>query len=176
MLPSWSDGELDGWRALWAVPVWIPSDGAGWLGHPASLVLYFFTTAYAGRMRERHKIEAPAMTGHPDFERANRVQANTLENLVPFLAALWFLRRCLGGYTGGALGRSLDRGRVLTPGLLPPSETPRPGLYDSCRRKHTADAGSGLWAGPTSCWSSPPEVRRIGQMPEIRPWSPATGR
>ena len=55
----------------------------------AALVLYTLILARVGQMRERHKIEAPAMTGHPDFERAVRVQANTLENLVPFLAALW---------------------------------------------------------------------------------------
>lgn len=79
----------------------------------ASLVLYFFTTAYAGRMRERHKIEAPAMTGHPDFERANRVQANTLENLVPFLAALWFCAVAWAATPAALLGVAWIVGRVL---------------------------------------------------------------
>ena len=29
------------------------------------------------------------MTGHPDFERANRVHVNTLENLIIFIPAVW---------------------------------------------------------------------------------------
>ena len=29
------------------------------------------------------------MTGHPAFELATRIHANTLEHLVPFLVALW---------------------------------------------------------------------------------------
>jgi glutathione S-transferase len=55
----------------------------------AAVLLYALVIGRAGQMREKHKIAAPAMTGHPDFERAVRVQANTLENLVPFLVCLW---------------------------------------------------------------------------------------
>lgn len=33
-------------------------------------------------MRGKHGIKAPAMTGHPEFERMNRVHQNTLEGLV----------------------------------------------------------------------------------------------
>jgi glutathione S-transferase len=54
-----------------------------------ALLVYFWTLGKAGAMRGRHKIAAPAMTGHPEVERALRVQANTLENLVPFVIALW---------------------------------------------------------------------------------------
>jgi len=39
--------------------------------------------------RDRHGIKAPATTGHPDFERAFRVQMNTLEHTVVFLPTLW---------------------------------------------------------------------------------------
>jgi glutathione S-transferase len=55
----------------------------------AAILLYVVVIARAGQMREKHKIAAPSMTGHPDFERAVRVQVNTLENLVPFLICLW---------------------------------------------------------------------------------------
>ena len=48
-----------------------------------------YTFAQAGRLRGRHKIEAPAMTGHPEFERAVRVQMNTIEQFVIFLPLLW---------------------------------------------------------------------------------------
>lgn len=54
-----------------------------------ALILYVLTGFGVARMRYRHRIAAPAMTGNPEFERAVRVQANTLENLVPFLTALW---------------------------------------------------------------------------------------
>ena len=40
-------------------------------------------------MREKHNIVAPEVTGHPEFERAYRVQMNTLEAMPVFLPALW---------------------------------------------------------------------------------------
>lgn len=54
-----------------------------------ALLLYVAFFVQAARMRARHRIPAPATTGHPDFERALRVQANTIEHLVIFLPALW---------------------------------------------------------------------------------------
>lgn len=54
-----------------------------------SLMLVFWFSIAVSRARGAYKIAAPAMTGNPDFERAVRVHANTLENLVPFLVALW---------------------------------------------------------------------------------------
>jgi glutathione S-transferase len=55
----------------------------------AALILYIGTAVMVARARGRHGIKPPATTGHPEFERALRVQSNTLEQLVPFLAALW---------------------------------------------------------------------------------------
>lgn len=54
-----------------------------------TLLLFLFMAAMVGRMRERHKVPAPAITGHPQFERAFRVHYNTLEQLVVFLPLLW---------------------------------------------------------------------------------------
>lgn len=53
------------------------------------LLLYFYMGSAVGRMRGRHNIVAPSVTGHPEFERAFRVHANTLEQLVLFLPLLW---------------------------------------------------------------------------------------
>jgi glutathione S-transferase len=53
------------------------------------ILLYFYMGGVVGRMRGRHHIQAPATTGHPDFERAFRVHYNTLEQLVVFLPLLW---------------------------------------------------------------------------------------
>jgi glutathione S-transferase len=54
-----------------------------------ALLEYMVMGALVGRARGRHGIHAPAMTGHPDFERANRVHVNTLENLIIFIPAVW---------------------------------------------------------------------------------------
>ena len=70
-----------------------------------SLILYLWITLQVGPARRKYKIAAPAVSGHVDFERVLRVQANTLEQLVPFLVALWlcvfFLRPSL---IAGGLG------------------------------------------------------------------------
>ena len=42
-----------------------------------------------GRARVKYKVLAPATSGHPDFERAFRVQVNELEQLVAFLPPMW---------------------------------------------------------------------------------------
>ena len=54
-----------------------------------SLALFFWMGIRVGSARQRHAITAPATTGHPEFERHFRVQANTLEGLVMFLPSLW---------------------------------------------------------------------------------------
>lgn len=58
-----------------------------------ALLVYLGVTINAGRCRAKYRIVAPATTGHPMFERALRVQANTLEHLVLFLPALWLAAR-----------------------------------------------------------------------------------
>jgi glutathione S-transferase len=42
-----------------------------------------------GQARTKHGIKAPAVTGNEHFERAYRVQMNTVEQMVFFLPALW---------------------------------------------------------------------------------------
>ena len=44
---------------------------------------------FVGQARGKYKIHAPAITGHPDFERAFRAHQNTLEQTVMFLPLLW---------------------------------------------------------------------------------------
>jgi uncharacterized membrane protein YecN with MAPEG domain len=55
----------------------------------AMLMLYFVFTANVGRVRGKTGLAAPAVTGDPAFERAYRVQMNTLEHMVVALPALW---------------------------------------------------------------------------------------
>ena len=44
-----------------------------------AVLFVFYTGLAVARMRGKHKIDAPVMTGHPELERAVRVQSNTLE-------------------------------------------------------------------------------------------------
>ena len=81
------------------VPILFPAV-ATWL----AIALYMVLVWRAGQMRDRHKIAAPAVTGHPDYERAYRVQMNTLEQLVPFLPMLWLFAILLNGEWAGGLG------------------------------------------------------------------------
>lgn len=53
-------------------------------------VLLLVATVFAvGRARGKYGIKAPATGGHEGFERAYRVQMNTLEQTVLFLPTLW---------------------------------------------------------------------------------------
>ena len=52
-------------------------------------LFYFYTGFRAGNLRGKHNIKAPATNGHPEFDRAYRVQLNTLEQMGIFLPALW---------------------------------------------------------------------------------------
>jgi glutathione S-transferase len=54
-----------------------------------AILFYFFTGIQVSRARAAFGIKAPAMSGHPDFERVCRVQMNTLEWMPIFLPSLW---------------------------------------------------------------------------------------
>ena len=80
----------------------------------AALVMVF-AFIQVGGMRGRHKIMPPAMTGHPDVERALRVQANTIEQFVIFLPLLWLATiyfRTIG-WLPAALGLVWVLGRIV---------------------------------------------------------------
>ena len=54
-----------------------------------ALLVYFYMSLRVGQGRGKYGVEAPAVTGHPDFERDYRIQMNTLEWLPLFLVSLW---------------------------------------------------------------------------------------
>ena len=53
------------------------------------VVLLFVLAINVGKQRGIHKIDAPAMTGHPMLERAIRVQMNTIESVLLMLPLMW---------------------------------------------------------------------------------------
>jgi glutathione S-transferase len=71
-----------------------------------ALLLYFVVSYVAGQARAKYHIKAPAVTGHENFERAYRVQMNTIEQMVFFLPALWLCAVLLsdkGAAAGGLI-------------------------------------------------------------------------
>ena len=78
----------------------------------ASLALCFATAAIVGKARGRYGVAAPATTGHEMFERAFRVQMNTLENVVIFVPALWLCALFFGPLTATAFGALWLIGRI----------------------------------------------------------------
>ena len=99
-----------------------------------ALIQYFVFSFQVGQMRVKHSIKAPAMSGHPEFERMFRIQQNTMEQLVIFLPALWICAqfgdpRWAAGiglifvigrfvYRSGYLADPSKRGTRFTIGLL----------------------------------------------------------
>jgi glutathione S-transferase len=72
----------------------------------AVLGVYFWTGVNAGRARMKYGVRAPSMEGPVAFQSAQRVQANTLEQLPLVLAPLWLCAVTLGdgwAAAGGAL-------------------------------------------------------------------------
>ena len=97
-----------------------------------AVLQYLYFGVLVGRARLRYHVKAPAVTGDENFERAYRVQMNTLEQLIIFLPAL------------------LIAGHYV------------PGLWDACCTavptcgilRH-ADRASSLPWSPTYCCCSP---------------------
>jgi glutathione S-transferase len=54
-----------------------------------ALFEYIVFSAKVGMARVKYQVHAPAITGHPIFERLYRVQMNTLEQLIVFIPAIF---------------------------------------------------------------------------------------
>jgi glutathione S-transferase len=89
-------------------------------GHPwtalitiLALLVYFYMSLRVGQARSKYEIAAPAISGHPDFERVFRVQANTLEWLPLFLVSLWLFSLYWNDIAAALVGVVWIVGRVL---------------------------------------------------------------
>jgi glutathione S-transferase len=78
-----------------------------------ALLEYVAMGALVGRARARYGIHAPAMTGHPEFERTNRVHVNTLENLIIFIPAVWIFATYVSVRWAAVLGFVFVAARVI---------------------------------------------------------------
>ncbi len=66
-----------------------------------------------GSMRGKHGVKAPAITGHPEFERMFRVQQNSMEQLVVFIPALWMFAYLVNPLWGAGMGLVFIIGRFI---------------------------------------------------------------
>jgi len=78
-----------------------------------ALLVYLFMGIQVARARGKSGIDAPAMTGDPLLERANRVHINTLEWLPLFLAGLWLFAIYWNELVAAGLGVVWIIGRLL---------------------------------------------------------------
>ena len=78
-----------------------------------ALLEYFVFGALVGQARGKHGVEAPAVTGHPEFERRLRVQQNTLEQLMIFIPSLLLFGHYWSESGAAGLGAVFIVGRLI---------------------------------------------------------------
>ncbi len=90
-----------------------------------ALLVYLWILRRVSSARSKHDIKAPAITGHPEFERKLRVQQNTLELLIMFIPSLWIFSLTVQVLVGAALGLIFIIGRIIYAISYPADPTKR---------------------------------------------------
>lgn len=78
-----------------------------------ALLVYFWIVFNVGRARGKFRIDAPVMDGPLPFLSVLRVHANTVEQMVMFLPALWLCAVYRGDHYAAAGGAVWIVGRIL---------------------------------------------------------------
>jgi glutathione S-transferase len=78
-----------------------------------ALVVYVWAMLKVGQARGKYKVDAPAVTGPPEFERAFRAQQNTVEQMVLFVPLLGLASFVWTDLAAGVYGLVWCLGRVL---------------------------------------------------------------
>ncbi|HJO24130.1 MAG: MAPEG family protein [Myxococcota bacterium] len=78
-----------------------------------ALMEYVWFSMRCGQVRGRSDVAAPAMSGDPEFERALRVQYNTIEQLVVFVPSMLLFGFYVDGIAAAGVGLVFILGRYL---------------------------------------------------------------
>lgn len=78
-----------------------------------ALLQYIYFSLQVGKARGTYEVSAPAVSGHPIFERHYRVQMNTLEQLIVFIPAVFLFGYYGNAMVAAALGAVYLVGRLL---------------------------------------------------------------
>jgi len=78
-----------------------------------ALIEFFVFGMLVGRARQTYDVPAPAIAGHPVFDRYMRVHQNTMEQLVIFVPAMWLFATYVSAGVAAALGLLFVIGRVV---------------------------------------------------------------
>ena len=79
----------------------------------AAIILYFVLGGLVGGARAKYNVPAPLPTGHPEFDKRNRVHINTLEQLALFLPAIFLAAPVLGDRITAITGLVWCLGRII---------------------------------------------------------------
>ena len=78
-----------------------------------ALAQYTLFGIQVAQTRGKHGLAAPAQSGHPEYERMNRVHLNTAEQLIMFLPALWMHAYFVNPGYGAIVGLVYIAGRFI---------------------------------------------------------------
>ena len=78
-----------------------------------ALLEYIYLSVQVGQARGKYDVPAPAISGHPTFERLYRVQMNTLEQLIIFLPSIWLFATYVSTGIAAMLGVLFIIGRFV---------------------------------------------------------------
>ena len=78
-----------------------------------AILQYVAVGMLVGRARVKYGVVAPAVTGHPQFERWFRVHQNSLEMLIAFIPAIWLYGWWVSPTWATALGLLFVAARII---------------------------------------------------------------
>jgi len=78
-----------------------------------ALIQYTIFGALVGKARGTYNVEAPAVSGHPVFERYYRVHMNTLESLMLFIPSIFLFGMYVNSQIAAILGIVFIIGRYI---------------------------------------------------------------
>jgi uncharacterized MAPEG superfamily protein len=78
-----------------------------------ALIQFTIFGVLVGKARGTYNVEAPAVSGHPVFERYYRVQMNTLESLMLFIPSIFLFATYVSAQFAAILGIVFIIGRYI---------------------------------------------------------------